>query len=39
MVTAHAGTASGTSGISTFGEKDSDATLLYIDNLLTGNYK
>ena len=30
IVTAHAGTASGTSGISTFGGKDSDATLLYI---------
>ena len=36
-VTARAGTASGTSVIITFGEKDPDATLLYIDNLLTGN--
>ena len=30
IVTAHAGTASGMSGIITFGEKDPDATLLHI---------
>ena len=30
VVTARAGTANGTSGIMTFGEKDPNATLLYI---------
>ena len=37
IVTARAGTASGTSGIITLGEKNPDATLQYIDNLLIGN--